>query len=402
LRSKILNVFCLLILIDILFISIFLAFSNAIPLNGSLGLMIDSFKFWFDINGEGNLISWYSSSKLLLSSILLAIIFLNKGYFSAMLGSLLLMLMSADEGGQIHERLGLFLSKLFLSSSNTVTGISTMHDWPYVVAPIGVFLVIVFIRTLIKEKSLGLVSVVNITLGLLILLVGSVGFEIVAHNVTSELLWGIHPNVIEEFLELVGSSIIMVGCIYGLTEKIQFRVSSRAVKVLNVAIIISVTSILSIGLVELKFLSKKPVSDSLDKVNSVTFKACMLPRLKGVLVDNCSVQHGANDESIMVFGPYQSLPTGTYILELVYSSSKDQNQLAGKWDIVHSGGLINISKGVINGSNNLVNRSKFIFHVESENVRDFEVRIYGLSLGSILLKEYSVIKSSSISNSNFL
>lgn len=205
------KILLLLITTDLLFVSAYIIFNNLSFNTILLEVVRNRLEFWFDVNGEGNIISWYSSSKFLLAGLLLGIIFLIKGYFSALFGSLLLTLMSADEGGQIHENLGLILSSAILSPGKTVLGSSTQHDWPYVVGPIVAVVTVLFIYTILRERSFSRRSAGVIMSGLGILLAGAVGMEIVSHKLSLN-TWWFRPDILEELLELLGSSVILLGC----------------------------------------------------------------------------------------------------------------------------------------------------------------------------------------------
>lgn len=67
---------------------------------------------------------------------------------------------------------------------------------------------------------------------------------------------------------------------------------------------------------------------------SLRWKGCELPTLIGKPTPACEVQKSAPDQDgFLSFGPYQSLPAGTYAYEVEYASSKAANEIAGEWDV---------------------------------------------------------------------
>lgn len=79
-------------------------------------------------------------------------------------------------------------------------------------------------------------------------------------------------------------------------------------------------------------LKTKPISD----IGDQTFwKGCELPTRIGKASPNCTVLSKITPKSgYLTFGPYQSLPAGTYRFTLDYKSTKTENELAGRIEVV--------------------------------------------------------------------
>lgn len=220
--------------LDVCAVSLGVAFGGFALESAALDLLRQQVSNWFGIHGEGNLFAWYSSAKLLLAGMLLLAIFIAKGSMTAMLGALVCALMSADEGGQIHENLGLRFSVALLQPNQTLLGSSTVHDWPYLVGPLGFLIVGVFFYVIYREKAFSKRAGFLISIGIAVLLAGAVGAEILSHIVKINESW-YRLDLAEEFLELAGSSVMILGCALAYKEQIEPTVSQRALAVLRIA-----------------------------------------------------------------------------------------------------------------------------------------------------------------------
>lgn len=223
--------------LDVLAVSLGVVFAGFAVESVALDLLRQQVSNWFGVHGEGNLFAWYSSAKLLLAGMLLLAIFMVKGSWTAFLGAVIFALMSADEGGQIHENLGLILSVALLQPNQTLLGASTVHDWPYLLGPLGALIATGFLYMIYRERSFSKRAGFLISTGLAVLLAGAVGAEILSHVVKINSAW-YRPDLAEEFLELAGSSVMILGCALAFKEQIELPVSRRALAVLRMVTVV--------------------------------------------------------------------------------------------------------------------------------------------------------------------
>jgi hypothetical protein len=89
---------------------------------------------------------------------------------------------------------------------------------------------------------------------------------------------------------------------------------------------------------ELKILIYGPDKLRLNKIGnagaSYRWKGCELPTLIGKPTATCEVEKSdPGQDGFLTFGPYETLPAGTYAYEVEYASSKPTTEVAGEWDI---------------------------------------------------------------------
>ncbi len=166
---------------------------------------------FFDFNSEGNIPTMYSSILLILSSILLMLIALERKrnklkyyYWSGL--ALIFLFLAVDEFVKIHEHGNAFII------TYTNTNVSGLLFYPWVI-PYTIFLlifIIIYWKFLVKlPKSIRRLF----TLSGLVYVVGSIGIEILGgwqhelhgnYNITYYFLYSL-----EEFLEMVGINLFI-------------------------------------------------------------------------------------------------------------------------------------------------------------------------------------------------
>ncbi|MEO1254107.1 MAG: hypothetical protein AAFY41_04345, partial [Bacteroidota bacterium] len=102
--------------------------------------------------------------------------------------------------------------------------------------------------------------------------------------------------------------------------------------------------------------------------DSYTWKGCELPiGSSGQAQEDCSaITKPDLSLGTVTFGPYVSLPVGTYSFNIQYSSPASLTEQVGGWDVVvHSFTTINgLQEGVINGTNNTRSEISGFFDVD--------------------------------------
>ena len=331
-----------------------------------------AFNTWLDINGEANAFSWYSSSKFFLAGLLFAFLFIIRGYLSFLLLSIMLVAMSANEGAQIHENLGLLLSNIFFSLDQTVIGDHSVHDWPYLVGPVVLILVAIVILVIIREKVIPRDVTLLMVSGIAILLIGAVGLEIASHKLHIS-SWWYRPFIAEELFESFGATFLVVGSVRAFMEYHQVGFNPISVRAMKIGYyFIIVISFFTFMLALWFWLFPQ-------NFNAIGFSrswvACTLPRISGVVLDDCVVRNDPSQKGIMTFGPYVALPSGNYKFSIAYSSSRPSNQKAGRWDVSVDKGKSILKEGSFPGTVNTALAYSGAFSL-SQDCNDLELRIY--------------------------
>ena len=168
----------------------------------------------FDINMEANIPTWYSTILLYSVSILSFLIYiiytkipsLNRfqRLFWLIFGSMFCFL-SIDEAAMIHE----------------IIDQTTSVKWVFVYAPLmGIFfLYCIYYFLAIRREELILRNwVIG---GLMVYALGGIGAEYIAYSMELSYAFRMIEYVVEEGLELIGISMVLMGCLYELNNRFK-------------------------------------------------------------------------------------------------------------------------------------------------------------------------------------
>lgn len=180
-----------------------------LKIGGSTSGFLDGIRNLTYPDAEGNVFAWYSTIMLAAAAVgffLVALTASGAGrpaWRYVVLGAILL-LMSADEGAFLHERLAIFASELGLNSSFT-------YQWLLLGIPLAI---VVGVGVLFLARRLDPTLRLRLIIAGVIFLAGAVGGEIVGglikkldHGITGDELLIIHniEVLIEESLEILGA-----------------------------------------------------------------------------------------------------------------------------------------------------------------------------------------------------
>jgi len=167
---------------------------------------------------ESSLPTWYSSVKLFVIAALILAVAFSRAPGRAMLGKpltyfgLVVLFMSMDEIAQVHERFSAWTDQFLPGSERLLTPLPNSGLWPILVIPFLAVVVPLMIR-LYKDQSLSRRAIRLLGTGLLILLAGAVGLELLANLFVYEGTLHLVENFIEESLEMFGASTMLWGAI---------------------------------------------------------------------------------------------------------------------------------------------------------------------------------------------
>lgn len=240
----------------------FLAFCNPFQIGEQIRV---TFLELLNVHGEANLQAWYSSSKLLIAGTLFGMIFVLTGKSDAAIGSLALILLSADEVAQIHERFGHLLSLYLLKPEQTFTGAHSPHDWPYIYGFLGVLVLIGVIIFLYKKRTFNSVVLKLFFMGIVVLLAGALIFEIISQRIITmesgeckRLLIFFATGYPEELLENFGSSLLLISSILAFRDKFSSITSKPFDWILNALVISLPVLALLVSLTAIKLWEPPP------------------------------------------------------------------------------------------------------------------------------------------------
>lgn len=171
-----------------------------------------------DPNGEANLPTWYSSSKLLLAGAMLADRAWSRRSPLLAACAVLALGMSADETANLHELAGFLLSQ-DLPSHWQVFGGPSAHMWPYVFG-IPVVILVAFgmwgVRR--QDRVLSRADFMRLAVALVVFFCGALVMELVQqwwpHNQIPTGWGGVSVlMLLEESLENVGASLLLWGAV---------------------------------------------------------------------------------------------------------------------------------------------------------------------------------------------
>lgn len=220
----------ILIVADVVMIGIFIVVANVhVPLQPNLIRQ-------FNPDAEGNLASWYASSKLLTAALMIAVVAAVNEYkkLAPILLALILFFLSADEAAQIHEELGLAISLVVTPKGIAIPGTPSAHDWPYLFAPPALLLISAVMFWIKRNGFFERRTWARFVLGFAILFAGAVGAEIVEQYLNWEIwkyAWvGPAPTatLLEELVENFGNSLLIWASAYAIIEALPvYAVTSK-------------------------------------------------------------------------------------------------------------------------------------------------------------------------------
>lgn len=165
-----------------------------------------------DPNGEANVPTWYSSSKLLLAA--LSFVLAGRQARSVLLCAVgaLALGMSADETANLHELAGLLLSQR-LPPEWQLFELPSAHMWPYVYGmPVVVMAALVLGWLMRRDRSVGRDVHVRIVSSFGVFFVGALGMELLQQHWAGPLpaVFGVSTlMLLEESLENLGASLLL-------------------------------------------------------------------------------------------------------------------------------------------------------------------------------------------------
>ena len=190
---------------------------------------IEPYYLW-NLDSEGSIASWYSVAKYLGVAILAALFVyrrMAKGHSSlAVLGlPLVFFAMGLDEGARLHEWLSQYIDMLLPGGDRANTPFHETGIWMFVIGiPFVIFFLIWMYRlrkTLINYRA----SLRLLTVGMVILLTGAVGFETLS-NFLYGTAWLIEV-AFEEGFEMLGVSVMWWSICNMLRQQRSLELSSR-------------------------------------------------------------------------------------------------------------------------------------------------------------------------------
>lgn len=189
----------------------------------SIEINLWTIKQWFDLDGEVSLPTWYSSSQLLVSGLLVlaALKFRRKEspspglYFLVGFG---LIFLSADEASSIHEKLTP-LSAKYAHFIPLIRG--NQGAWITIYGVIFVFITMMNFKNILLMWKNYRISLLLFVIGLCVLVFGAVLMEITMYY--SLLPSKVMQLIIEEFMEMTGGSIILMSSFVFFNNHVEVR-----------------------------------------------------------------------------------------------------------------------------------------------------------------------------------
>ncbi len=188
------------------------------------GLLLDHPTKFFNFNGEANLPSWFSSTQYLL----IGLVFLVKrdqcntnvspSRFFFLMGAIGFIFLSADEAAQVHETMnGVIQNVNWLPRFKGGNGI-----WIFIYGLFGLALLLYTFRDIFRMWQRYRRQTSIMVIGFIILVIGSAGLEAFGYEYLSSRLTPLafmFEAAGEEFLEMLGVSIILYGALLLLLDK---------------------------------------------------------------------------------------------------------------------------------------------------------------------------------------
>jgi len=182
--------------------------------NWLFGGPFDKVTAMLDLDGEGNLPTWYSSLQLFLAAWLFGSFaftqrsdkYKNNSLFLILL-PLTFMLLSLDEVAEIHEWFGRRSDALFLGGTRNVSLVPSTGIWMLLLGPLLFWLMIGFVITLKSYMFERRIVAVTFCGGLLVFLISACGIEFLVNFVSEGSVEHRIEIMVEEFGEMVGGTL---------------------------------------------------------------------------------------------------------------------------------------------------------------------------------------------------
>lgn len=365
------KILALLLAVDLALMSAYIAVNSMSFDSVGLVLIRSKFAFWLNIHGEGNLISWYSAGKFLLCAVLYLQVFLKGRSISCLILSIVMLLLSADEGAQFHENVGHVLSYLFLDPEDTVGGTHSSHDWPYLYGLLAIGFIAMSLLIIAKLRELESKTIALLVIGFTVLLAGAVGMEVVSHQKSLE-VWWFRADLVEELMECVGASILVIASIRLWADSYSAVLPRSESSLLNFSYLMALSASLLIVVASL-WVWKYPTVQTINKSSSKVWTGCDLPIFSEASLRGCAAYSNNAGRSLITYGPYVGLGKGRYSLSINYRALSRNLDDVGSWDIVYNGGRTVLKEGTLKSA------SEGLFETEFElksSAQDVEVRVY--------------------------
>jgi hypothetical protein len=185
--------------------------------NELLGRPSGTLTVFLDLDGERNLPTWYSSIQWFCVAIFLGL-FAHSNFSLGQkrswvlpLLSLLFLALSLDEVAEIHEWVGRKTDVLLPGGARDNTLIRETGIWMFVIGVPFIALFVALISSIRIYFQRAPDALVKISLGMLIMLAGSVGFETLTNFVARGSMYGVLQVLSEELCEMVGGTIVLWG-----------------------------------------------------------------------------------------------------------------------------------------------------------------------------------------------
>jgi len=200
----------LLIASEIFFLVVYVIMSIVAP-NVKWG----PFEPLFDLDNESSIPTWFSSAQLVVIATLLWAI--SKSYsryrWFYVLGAIVFLFLSIDETVQLHERLSMSANAYDIKALKSIM-IGDHGAWilPYILA--GLIILFLARKPIIEIYRNHRKPFLYVLIGALVAAVGLIGIEVLSYlgmrESGSELVYSIEVAP-EEFLEMIGMSIVLYG-----------------------------------------------------------------------------------------------------------------------------------------------------------------------------------------------
>lgn len=170
-----------------------------------------------NLDGEGNVPAWFSSMQWMLCACVFGL-FAMRNFSRAvprswalLLLPALLVLLSLDEVAQIHEALGRHSDALLEGGTRSSSPFRVTGIWMFVVGGPFVALVLALGAWLSPYVSGAPAAAQRIGIGMVVMLSGALGIETLSNFVVPESMWATVEIAAEEFVEMVGATLVLWG-----------------------------------------------------------------------------------------------------------------------------------------------------------------------------------------------
>jgi hypothetical protein len=174
------------------------------------------FRF-FDLDEEANFPAWYASSKFLLCAFMAGILLIRTNYKDRLFFPLsafvcVMVLLSMDEAAMVHERFAAVLEGVLLVD-RTKTALPATGLWVVMIGFPAAYIFYLCLKALRRSRHALSKVVPKMAIGFAVLLSGAIGAEVLT-NFSGNISGTFSAQVLlEEFLELIGASILLSACI---------------------------------------------------------------------------------------------------------------------------------------------------------------------------------------------